>query len=175
MKERRSRGGYAMPDLPFWCSSTVCTPLPYRGEQILALLTWIQFARDCGIALLVIGLLAVLIAGLGHLSWPFRLGGVVPLAASGFAWIAAAHLQDSFGYLVQLEGDFGGSGPREAYFHLEIEIANALQGAMVLAWLVVVVAIALLIACALVLWRGFLVRDRMRNRKAGNLPLWPHW
>jgi hypothetical protein len=160
-----------MSNEPFWCSPSVCTALPYQGDQVLSLLTWVQIARDCGIALLVLGLLAVLIAWLGHLPWPFRLGGVLPLAASGFAWIAAAHLQDTFGYLVQLEGELQTRMPQSLNTRLLLETANTLQDAMVLRWLVVGVAIVLLLACILVLWRGFLMRERLSNQSAGDLPL----
>ena len=149
-----------MPNPPFWCSITVCRALPYQGKQVLSLLTWVQVAKDCSAALLVLGLLAVLTSALGHVPWRFRLGGVLPLAGSGFAWIAAAHLQGTFGYVVQLEGDFGGTGPRAAYTRLELMISTALQGAVVLERIVVGVTIVLLLACVLVLWRGFLVRER---------------
>ena len=81
-----------MPNPPFWCSTTVCTALPYRGEQVLSLLTWTQVAKDCSAALLVLGLLAVLTSGLGHLPWRFRLSGVLPLASSGFAWIGRCYV-----------------------------------------------------------------------------------
>jgi hypothetical protein len=45
------------------------------------------------------------------------------------------------------------------------EITSALHGAMLLEWLVVVVAIALLLAGALGLWRGFLVRELVREQE----------
>ena len=95
-----------MPSPLLWCSSSVCTPLYYQGEQVLSLLTWVQILRACSIVLLALGLLVLLISWLGYLPWLVRLSGVLTLAASGFAWVAALHLQDTFGYLVQLEQDY---------------------------------------------------------------------
>ncbi|MGO8946447.1 MAG: hypothetical protein ACLQUY_02045 [Ktedonobacterales bacterium] len=163
-----------MPQLPpFWCSDSVCTPLWFKGEQVLSLLTWIQIVRGCGIALLVLGPLVVLISWLGHLPWLVRLFGVLPLAASGFAWAAAAHIQDTFDYVVQLEQDLLGNYPGpSAYYHFEREITSALQGALLLGWLMVIVAIVLLLACALGVWRGFLFRrEKIRNQSAAGLSL----
>ena len=158
-----------MPSPLLWCSSSVCTALYYQGEQVLSLLTWVQILRVCSIVLLALGLLVLLISWLGHLPWLVRLSGVLPLAASGFAWAAALHLQDTFGYLVQLEQDynFGGFAPRSYYTHLEHLMASALHNALVLAWLVVVVTSVLLLSSALGLWRGFLVRDQIGK---GQLP-----
>jgi hypothetical protein len=86
--------------------------------------------------------------------------GIRASVRSSYAWIAAAHPQGTFGYVVQLEGDFGGTGPRAAYTRLELMISTALQGAVVLGWVVVGVTNVLLLACVLILWRGFLVRER---------------
>jgi hypothetical protein len=154
-----------MPYVPFWCSSNVCTELPYKGKQVLSLLTWVQITRDYSMGLLALGLLLMLISWVGHLPWIFRLGGLLPLAASGLAWIAGRHIQNTFGYVLQLEQDFGGRGPPAAYAHLETEITSALHGAMLLEWLVVVVAIVLLLAGALGLWRGFRVRELVREQE----------
>ena len=158
-----------MPSPLLWCSSSVCTPLYYQGEQVLSLLTWVQILRACSIVLLALGLLVLLISWLGHLPWLVRLSGVLPLAASGFAWAAALHLQDTFGYLVQLEQEYSGGGkpPPSYYPHLERLMASALHNALVLAWLVVVVTSVLVLSSALGLWRGFLVRDQTGK---GQLP-----
>jgi len=162
-----------MPQVPpFWCSSTICTPFYYQGEQVLSLLTWVQILRACSIVLLATGLLVLLISWRWHLPWLVRLSGVLPLAASGFAWVAALHLQDIFGYLVQLEQDydFGGKPPPSYYLHLEHLMANTLHDALVLAWLVVAVTGVLVLTSALGLWRGFLVRDLARQWAAPQTP-----
>jgi hypothetical protein len=158
-----------VPSPPLWCSSTVCTPLYYQGEQVLSLLTRVQILRACSILLLALGLLVLLISWLGHLPWLVRLSCVLPLAASGFAWAAALHLQDTFGYLLQLEQDYsdGGSPPMGYYPHLEHLMASALHDALLLAWLVVVVTSVLVLASALGLWSGFLERDQTGK---GQLP-----
>jgi hypothetical protein len=158
-------GELVMPSPPLWCSSTVCTPLYYQGEQVLSLLTWVQILRACSIILLASGLLVLLISWLRHLPWLVRLSSALPLAASGFAWAASLHMQDIFGYLVQLEQDynFGGKPPPSYYTHLEHLMASTLYDALVLAWLVVAATSVLVLTSALGLWRGFLVRDLTRN------------
>jgi hypothetical protein len=154
-----------MPSVPFWCTSTVCTTLPYHGEQVLSLLTWVQILRACSIVLLALGLLILLTSWLGHLPWLVRLSGVLPLAASGFAWGVALHIQDTFGYLLQLEEDFssGGSPPMGYYLHLEYLMAGSLHDALLLGWLVVVITGGLVLASTLGLWRGLLMRKRLKD------------
>jgi hypothetical protein len=158
-----------MPSPPLWCSSTACTPLYYHGEQVLSLLTWVQILRACSIVLLATGLLVLLISWLWHLPWLVRLSGVLPLAGSGFAWGAALHIQDAFGYLLQLEQEYndGGKPPPSYYPHIEHLMASALHDALVLAWLIVGVTSVLVLASAVGLWRGFLVRNRSGK---GQLP-----
>jgi hypothetical protein len=102
------------------------------------------------------------------LPWLIRLSSVLPLAASGFAWAAALHMQDAFGHLLQLEREYNfGRGPPGYYPHIERLMASALHDALVLAWLVVVVMLVLLLASALGLWRGFLECDQTGK---GQLP-----
>jgi hypothetical protein len=160
-----------MPSPPLWCRSTVCTPLYYQGEQVLSLLTWVQILRVCSILLLALGLLVLLISWLRRLPLLVRFSGVLPLATSGFAWAASLHIQDTFGYLLQLEQDYsaGGSPPMGYYSHLEHLMGSSLHGALVLAWVVVAVTSVLVLLSAMGLWSGFLVRAARSELKPRDL------
>lgn len=134
--------------------------LGYDAVLVTSLLTWVQVTVACGVLLFIEALLVLVVALIKHLRWPILLRALVPFVASLGAGIAALQIHNTYLYVLQLEGYFGGSGPRLYYNLLERQIANEIHGAQVLGWLVVVITCILLVVGLLGLWRIFLRHER---------------
>ncbi len=137
-----------------------------NNAVVSSLLIWVQVMVACAIILLALALLVLAVALVRHLSWPVRIGALVPLAASVLAGGVARYIHDTYLYVVQLEGEFGGSGPKQFYLELERNMASAIHGAQVLGWLVVIITGVLLVVGLLGLWQLFPRHGRDGKRPA---------